>query len=211
LNSSTAVRSAARERQRPASAFGWESWPLAGLVVLLVAVPAVSDALGLYGRVLHWGKVVHAVESGLVAAMAALLLLGYRDRAQLVLATQLAALMSIAVGVTVGACWEIVDFVLDWVRSSDLQKSNLDTMTDMLWSDVASVLASLLAVRLFVHAFSAPRRASVGLTAERVCAPVGRLLERHGQLLALLVLLAIAASIAGLWFTGRPIPGVPLD
>jgi hypothetical protein len=42
-------------------------------------------------------------------------------------------------------------------------------------------------------------------------APVGRLLDRHGKLAVLLLLLILAASIAGLWFTGRPVPGLPID
>jgi hypothetical protein len=181
------------------------------LWVLAVTIPAASDALGAYDRVTHWGKLVHGVEGGLTASMAALLLLGFAQRFELGLPGQLAALGSLFVGVLAGAVWEFVEFLLDWVRYSDLQKSNTDTMTDLLWSNLAAGAAALLMVRLYHHGLSETERVALGTFGECLLKPLGRLLDRHGRMALLVVALVIAASIAGLWFAGRPIPGLPVD
>jgi hypothetical protein len=174
-------------------------------------VPALSDALGLYDHVTHWGKLVHGLEGGLVAAIAALLLLGFRDQRQLELPDQMAAVASIFIGATAGAVWEIIEFLVDWVRASDLQKSNADTMTDMLWADLAAVVVGVLAVRLYCHALTPRHHQALGALAEWLFAPLGRLLDRHGKLMVLAAALLIAAFIASLWFTGRPVPGLLFD
>jgi hypothetical protein len=181
------------------------------LWALAVALPAASDALGMYERVTYWGKLVHGLEGGLLAGIAALLLVGYADRAELGLSRQLAALAAVCVGITAGVVWEFVEFVIDWVTSGDLQKSNTDTMTDLLWSNLAALGGAVLAVRVYHHVWDDASRAAVGGLAECLFAPIGHFLNRHGKLAFLLMVLVIAASIAGLWFTGRPVPGLPIE
>ena len=181
------------------------------LWALTLAIPAASDALGLYERFTHWGKLVHGIEGGLLAAIAAFLLLGYADRAELGLPRQLAALASVCVGITAGVVWEFVEFAIDWVSSADLQKSNTDTMTDLLWSNLAALGAAVLAVRVYHHALDDKGRAALGALGDCLFTPIGHLLDRHGKVAFLLLVLLIAASIAGLWFTGRPVPGLPIE
>jgi hypothetical protein len=178
---------------------------------LAVSIPAASDAMGLYDRLTYWGKLVHGVEGGLLAGIAALLLVGYADRAELGLSRQLAALAAVCVGITAGVVWEFVEFVIDWVSSADLQKSNADTMTDLLWSNLAALGAAVLAVRVYHHALDDKGRAALGALGDCLFTPIGHLLDRHGKLTFLLLVLLIAASIAGLWFTGRPVPGLPIE
>lgn len=185
--------------------------PMEAVWVVALTLPAASDALGVYDHVTHWGKLVHGVEGGAAAALAAWMLLGFSHQHKLDLPTQLAGLASICVGITVGAVWEFYDFLVDWVWRSDLQKSNADTMTDMLWADLAAGVAALLAVRIYYHTFSPGERTATGAVAERLFSPLGQLLERHGKLMLLLAILLLAAFIASLWFTGRPVPGLPID
>jgi hypothetical protein len=68
--------------------------------------------------------------------------LSVRDRERLDVHGQVVAVVNVSVGVNIGAFWEFLEFVLDWVRYSDLQKST-DTMTDMLWNNLAAVLGTL--------------------------------------------------------------------
>jgi fructose-specific phosphotransferase system IIC component len=181
------------------------------LWALAVTIPAASDALGLYDRVTHWGKLVHGVEGGLLAALTAFVLLGYADRTQFGLPRQLAALASVCVGITAGVVWEFVEFVIDWVTSGDMQKSNADTMTDLLWSNLAAAFAAVLAVRLYHHLLDERARAALGVLGDALFTPIGHALDSHGKLAFLLMVLILAASIAGLWFTGRPVPGLPIE
>ena len=175
-----------------------------------VALPLVSSALGLYDGIQHWGKLVHAVDGFCAALIFGLLFLGWRERAQIELADELAALLTMFFGIFFGVIWEVVEFVRDWVAYSDLQKSNTDTMTDFLWNDLAVVLASLLAMRLYCHVLAARDREALGTTAEWLVDGPSRLLDRHGFLLTLIAAVLIAVAVALLWFAGRPVPGIPI-
>jgi hypothetical protein len=168
----------------------------------------VSDVLSLYDHIAQWGKFVHATEGLLVAAIGGFLLLGLRDRERLGVHDHIVALVTMFVGVTFGAFWELLEFALDWVRHSDLQKSNTDTMTDMLWTDLAVVLGTLLAFRTYYHVITRAERAELGDIAISVFAPIGRLLDRHGKLSAVLTLVAIALYLLALWYSERPLPFV---
>ena len=177
-------------------------------VVLGVALVAVSDALNLYDRVVFWGKLVHAAEGFLVASGAAYLLIAYRDREEPGVRTQVVALMAMLLGVTFGMFWELLAFVLDWIRHSDLQQSNTDSMTDMLSNDLAAVLGALLALHAYCHWTRPAAQREVGHLATWLFKPLGRLLDTHGTLLTSFVLLAIAAYIVALWYTERALPFV---
>ncbi len=183
---------------------GW----LAAAFVLAVALPIASSVLGLYDRITHWGKLIHGLEGFFVAVTVGVLLLAWRDREHIDWSDQLATLMTICIGIFAGVMWELVEFVLDWVRYSDLQKSNSDTMTDLLWNDVGAVIGALLAVRLCCHVLRANDRADLGQTATWILDGPSRVLDRHGFLVSIIVALLIAAAVAALWFAGRPVPGL---
>ena len=183
---------------------------LVAIVVVGVAVPMLSTALGLYDRIEDWGKLVHALDGACATALFGLLFLGWRDLAQIDVTDELAALLAMCVGIFFGVMWEIVEFVRDWVAYSDLQKSNTDTMTDLLCNDVACIVAAVLVVRLYAHVTSAADRKQLGETAEWLVDGPSRLLDRHGLTLTVIAAGCIAAAVAGLWFAGRPVPGLSI-
>jgi hypothetical protein len=183
---------------------------LAGLVLLAVAIPVLSSLLGLYDRVLDWGKVVHGVEGFLVALLLGILLIGWRDLEAVDLRDQLAALMTMFSGLLFGVMWEIVEFVLDWVRYSDLQKSNSDTMTDFLWNDVGAIVGTLVGLWLYCHRLSARQREDTGQVAQWLVDGPSRVLDRHGFPISIVVAVLAAGAVAALWFAGRPLPGLAI-
>ncbi|HEX8968794.1 MAG TPA: hypothetical protein VF937_12990, partial [Chloroflexota bacterium] len=124
--------------------------PILGVVLVLgVALVGVSNAFLLYDRISNWGKLVHAFEALLVAVVCGYCLLGYRDYRRVDIPAQIVALVCVFAGVTFGAFWEFLEFALDWIRASDIQKSNADTMTDMLWGDLAAVLGTFLVAGVY--------------------------------------------------------------
>ena len=179
------------------------------LLAIAIALPLASTALGLYDTLTNWGKLVHAVDAACATFIVALLTFAWRDASSVDLTDELGTLVAMCAGMLFGVLWEIVEFIRDWVAYSDLQKSNLDTMTDLLVNDVAAVVAALLAIRLYHRATSA-HKAALGRTAEWLVDGPSRLLDRHGFLIVLLAAVAIAGSIAALWFAGRPVPGIPI-
>src|SRR5919201_2757128 len=134
-----------------------------GLVLLVgVGLPVASTALGLYDRVQHWGKLVHALDAACATLLFGVLLFAWRDLERVDLADELAALMAMCAGVFFGVIWEIVEFVIDWVGNADLQKSNSDTMTDFLWSDLGAAVAAVVAARLYCRRLGRREREGLG-------------------------------------------------
>jgi hypothetical protein len=176
--------------------------------VVAVALVGISDALALYDRIVYWGKFVHAAEGLLVAAVAAYLLIAYRDRESLDVHTHVVALVAMFVGLTFGAFWEFLAFMIDWIRNSDLQKSNTDTMTDMLWNNLGAGLGTLLALHAYYHWTDLTVQRELGDRAAWLFNLIGRLLDANGKLLAALVLLGIASYVAALWYAERALPFV---
>ena len=183
---------------------------VAPLVAAAVALPLGSAAFGLYDRLLHWGKLVHGVDAFLVTLLFGLLLVAWRDAQRVDLSDELAALTSMCTGVFFGVTWEIVEFVFDWLTYSDLQKSNTDTMTDFLWSDLGAAIAAVLAVRACCHWLSPRQRSELGGTASYLAHGASRLLDRHGFLMTFVAAVVIAAAVTALWYSGRPVPGVQI-
>jgi hypothetical protein len=184
---------------------------LSALLIALVVIPTASSALGLYDRVTHWGKLVHSVEGFLVSLLIGLLILGWRDREAIDVTDQLAALLAMFAGVLFGVVWELIEFVIDWVRYSDIQKSNTDTTTDLLWCDVGAVVGAVLAVRLYCRWLHARDRQDLGDIGVWLFDGPSRFLDRHGFLVTILVALLAGAAVAALWFAGRPVPGFPIS
>lgn len=195
-------------RSEPAS--GRALYFVAAALGVAVLVSLVSVIFGLNDRIEHWGKLVHAVDAASVTFVVGVLLLGWRERTRVDLSDELSTLLTIFVGILFGVGWEVAEFMIDWVLSSDLQKSNADTMTDLLCTIVAAILAGLAATRVYCHATSTAERDRLGGVAEWLVDGPSRLLDRHGLALMMIVACVIAAMIAALWFAGRPAPGVPL-
>jgi hypothetical protein len=196
----------------PAASTNTSALHLVLLAILLIglALPVLSTATGLYDHLTHWGKLVHAVDGFCATFIFATLLLAWRDAASVDLTNELAGLLSIFAGIVFGVLWEIVEFIRDWVAYSDLQKSNTDTMTDLLCNDLAVIVAALLAVRLYTRVATATPRQTLGRTAQWLVDGPSRVLDHHGFTIMLVVAIAMAGSVAALWFAGRPVPGIPI-
>jgi hypothetical protein len=63
------------------------------------------------------------------------------------------------------------------VAYSDLEKSNMDSMTDFLFNDVAVVLAAFLVVRIYRRLLGERERGRLGQTAEWLVNGPSRVLD----------------------------------
>lgn len=185
-------------------------WTLDLVVTFALFATGVSEALGLYGRWLYWGKVLHGAEGCLVTLTFGLLFFAYRDRARLGLSDPMVAFTTILGGFVFAMSWEILEFFLDWARYSDIQKSNADTMTDMLWTDLGVAIAAVLAAHAYAHWTTRRQRAELGAASEWMVEGPSRVLTRHGGWVLIGVVLLFAVLVGALWIAGgRTIPGWP--
>ena len=147
-----------------------------------------------------------------LVVVSALLTLSYRDRRGVYLPDQLAALLAMLTGVSLGMLWECVEFLLDWVLLTDFQPTNSDTMSDLLATAIVSVVGGVLSVWLYCHSLQLQplwRRRAGDLAGWLLDGPNG-FLDRHGVAMTLVVSALAVLAVAGLWFAGRPVPGFPI-
>jgi hypothetical protein len=142
-----------------------------------------------------------------VSLLIGLLVLGWRDHKQIDFGDQQATLLSIFAGIQFGVLWKLVEFVLDWVWITDLQKSNSQTMIDLMWNDVGAVVGAVLAARLYCHLLNAGQREQFGGVATWLVSGPSRELDRHGVFVTIVVAAIASLTVAGLWLAGRPVPG----
>src|SRR5207248_1536613 len=158
----------------------------------------------------YWDKIVHPAEIFLATGVATFLFLGYRHIRQLNLPDGLSAAVAILFGMTLGAAWELLEFGLDWFGNANLQKSNADTMTDILTNDAGAIFGTLLAFWLYRHKATDHQKEELGSIADWLTDRLANLFERHGFLVGIVIALAFAALIAAGWYIDRgPIPPPP--
>jgi hypothetical protein len=169
-----------------------------------------SESLKLFELLTYWDKIVHPAEIFLATGVATFLLLGYRECRQLDIPDGLAAFGAMLFGMALGASWELVEFAFDWFGNANLQKSNADTLTDILTNDAGAIFGALYAFWLWRHHTSKLARAECGQIAEWLTGRLSQLLVRHGFLVGILVFLAFGAIIFAGWYMDRQhVPGPP--
>jgi len=117
--------------------------------VLAIALQFCSESLKLFELFTYWDKIVHTLEIFLASGVATYLLLGYRHIQKLKFPDGMAAFAAMLFGMSLGSFWELVEFSMDWFGNANLQKSNADTMTDILLNDAGAVFGTRLAFWLF--------------------------------------------------------------
>src|SRR5919199_523008 len=173
--------------------------------VLGMTLQFTSESTKLFEVFYYWDKIVHPGLVALTALMAGWLLLGYRDVYAPRLPNHFVGLLAWLIGGSIGAIWEFIELASDWFGDADLQKSNADTMSDLLANDIGALLATLIGQYLFLHVFSADQRREIGQGAHWVTAWVGKLLDRAGRPVGAVLALAIAAAIGGgVWIDRNP-------
>jgi hypothetical protein len=110
-------------------------------------------------------------------------------------------------GMVLGASWELVEFAFDWFGNANLQKSNADTMTDILTNNGGAIFGALFAFWLYRHCTDDNQRVEFGNIADWLTDRLSQLLGRHGFAVGAVVAVIFAAIIFAGWVMDRaPIP-----
>lgn len=100
-------------------------------VLVAVAVIAWGNALSLYSRILYYDLLAHFFVQLLIAPCLYFLLL--RSTGATAYGSQTQALVFIfALGLAVGALWEIAEWTSDGLLGTSFVKGEADTMTDLI-------------------------------------------------------------------------------
>jgi hypothetical protein len=184
--------------------------PLELTFVLAMFLQFASESLKLFELFPYWDKIVHPTEIFLATGVSTYLLLGYRKRHNLDIPDGLAALGAMLFGMTLGASWELVEFALDWFGNANLQKSNADTMTDILTNDAGAIFGALLAFWWYRHRTSERQKEEFGAIADWLTGRLSRLFTEHGFLVGVIVAAAIGGLVLAGWLMDRaPVPPPP--
>jgi hypothetical protein len=169
-----------------------------------------SESFKLFELLTYWDKIAHPAEILFATMVATFLLLGYRELHRLEIPDGLSAAGAMLFGMTLGSSFELIEFALDWFGNANLQKSNADTITDILTNDFGAIFGALAAFWLYRHRTDQHQRAEFGELAEWLTGRLARLFTRHGTLVGIVVALLFALIILAGWLVDRgPIPPPP--
>jgi hypothetical protein len=169
--------------------------PVEALFVLGTALQFGSESLKLFELLTYWDKIVHPTLVALTSWLTVWLLLSFSDEFQKRLPVHLVAAIGLLLGMGLGAAWEFVELMSDWFGAADLQKSNADTMTDLISNDSGAFVATLLSLRLYRVWLSDRQRSEAGRLALWLASGPARGLDRHGGLIGALLAVGLAATI----------------
>jgi hypothetical protein len=180
--------------------------PMEALFVLGIALQFSSESLKLFELLTYWDKIVHPTLVALTAGLTAWLLLAYRDTFKKHLPIHLVAMTALLLGIAVGAAWEYVEFLSDWFADANLQKSNADTITDLIANDIGAFVATILALRLYSRWLTPAQRGDAGRLARWLTEGPHKVLRSRGGVVGALA----AAALAGtLWAAHAIDEGIP--
>jgi hypothetical protein len=175
-------------------------WLLEFAYTVGIALQFISESTKLFELFTYWDKLVHPTLIALTAMCGVWLMLGYRDAFHKRIPIQFAALFALLLGMCVGACWEFFEFGSDWFGDANLQKSNADTVTDMLSNDLGAFVATLFGLWVYTRHLSPSQREDMGRIAAWLAHGPSVLLDRHGRVVGtLLVLLFGAVMFSSQW------------
>jgi hypothetical protein len=172
--------------------------PLEFAFVFGMALQYISESAKLFELLTYFDKVVHPTLVALTSMITAWLLLGYRDAFHKRYPVQFVGVFSLFTGISVGAFWEFVEFASDWFGDANLQKSNADTLTDIMANNMGAFVATLFGLWAYAHRLSPWQREEIGHLAQWLADGPGRIGDRYGRLLgtgaAVLLGLALFAA-----------------
>ena len=169
--------------------------PLELAFVLGMALQFISESTKLFELFTYWDNIVHPTLVALTGVIAAWLLLGYRDAFEKRIPLHVAGAFGMLLGMAVGAFWEFVELASDWFGDANLQKSNADTITDIMSNDIGAFVATLFGLWLYTHVFSQNQRREMGVVARWLAHGPRLLLQRHGRIVGTVGCAAVASVL----------------
>jgi uncharacterized membrane protein YjdF len=115
---------------------------------LVVIINTWADSLGtaahMYDRFVSYDKITHFMGGVMLTAAAADIIFALQRRRKVVSPTAKVLVLAICISVSLGACWEIYEFLGDRVFNTGRHAGALDTWYDLTSDTVGSIVGALL-------------------------------------------------------------------
>jgi hypothetical protein len=163
--------------------------------VLGMALQFISESTKLFELFTYWDKLVHSTLVALTGVVAAWLMLGFAHARGKHIPVQFGALFGMLIAMVIGALWEFIEFGSDYFGDANLQKSNGDTITDIIGNDLGGWLAVLVGIWFYAHVLKEQQHREMGEIAGWLAHGPRRLLHRHGRIVGAVVAVAFAFAL----------------
>lgn len=109
-------------------------------LIFMTAGPYAGSALGVYGYIDHWDKLVH-FDSGIMLAWAGMVAVrSVEQQLDIVLPCWFALSIAVATPMAFAAAWEICEFTSDHLLGTHAQLGNTDTMGDIISATIGALV-----------------------------------------------------------------------
>ena len=113
--------------------------------IILYASFALGEARDFYEKIWWWDLALHGLSALMMGIIGFLIIYVFYITNRIHVAAGWIATITFALAVTVGALWEIFEFMMDLLFGLNMQKSGLDdTMTDLMIDAAGAALAAIL-------------------------------------------------------------------
>lgn len=109
----------------------------------------LGEVVHAYDRFFWWDVMLHLSSGVVLGFVGFLILYVLHVQKRLKMTPGLIAFFSFCVALAGGAMWEIVEFLIDQIFGANMQKSNMDTMKDLV-VDAAGAIGIVLAGRSYL-------------------------------------------------------------
>jgi len=114
------------------------------IIAFIYATLFLGEAYGFYTKIWWWDLFLH-LGSGIALGLIGFIILFVLDRKSHIKANPyVLVLFAFCFALAIGALWEIFEFCMDIFFGFKMQKSNIDTMTDLIVDAVGALIASVL-------------------------------------------------------------------
>ena len=103
-----------------------------------------GEALLFYEKFWMWDKIMHLFSTAVISMLAFMIVYTLHFTRRLRLTIPLVGFFTITFAIFVGACWEILEFIVDHLFDTSAQKGLSDTMWDLINDFIAGVVVAVL-------------------------------------------------------------------
>jgi hypothetical protein len=114
------------------------------IILFMYSALVLGEVRGYYTRFWWWDIVLHA-GSGIALGFAGFIIMYILYKGNKIKANPLTiAIFSFCFAFAIGSLWEIFEFIMDSLISTNMQKSNTDTMRDLIVDGIGSLITASL-------------------------------------------------------------------